>query len=146
VGLRQLDRRDAQLALEHAAEMTVAHAQLAGELGHPPAVERARADPVRRHPREPRHGVDQRPSRRQLGAAAQARPKPCVLGGGRGLEEPAAVVIRHTSRADRPAVDPRRRDAHEEESVEAGVAGVERALAHIRRQVGEGRGGGGHEG
>ena len=38
--------------------MTLAHPQLTGELGHAPAIERARPDPLRRHARQLRYRVD----------------------------------------------------------------------------------------
>ena len=144
MGLRQLERRHAELALEHAAEMAVAHAQLAGELAHAATVERAGADPVRRHPREPRHRIDDRPPGGQLRPAAEARPEAGPLGGGGGIEEPAAVVVRYPGRTDGAAVDPGRGDADEEEPIEPGVPGVERALAGRGAEEGRGDDDAGH--
>ena len=131
MGLRELERRDAELALEHPAEMAVAHTELAGELPDAAAVERARADPVGRDPCEAGDGIDDRPAGRELGPAAQTRPKAGPLSGGRGVEEPAPVVIRNAGRAHRPAVDPGGGDADEEQAVEPGVA-ASRARARRR--------------
>ena len=129
MGLRQLERRHAQLALEHPSEVAVAHPQLARELPDPAAVERSGADPVGRHPGEPRHRVDDRAPRRQLGPAAETGPEPGPLGGRGRIEEAPALVVRDPRRTDRPAIDPRGRDPDEEDPVEPGIPGVEGALA-----------------
>ena len=118
MGLRQLRRRDAELALQRAAEVPLAHAELAGQIGHAAAVERAGGDALRREPREPRDRIHQRPPRRQLGPAAEAGPVARPLGGGGGVEEPPALGIGDPRRAHRPAVDPRRGDPDEEDAVE----------------------------
>ena len=131
VRLRELHRGHAELPLQGPSEMTLADAQLAGELGHAPAIERARADAVCRHSRQPRHGVDQRPAGRQLGPAAEAGAESVPLGGRGGVEETPAIGVGHSRGTHRPAVDPRRGDADEEHPVEAGVACIQRASADV---------------
>ena len=65
---------------------------------------------------------------RDLGPAAQAGPEPRLLRGrGRG-EEAAVLELGQARRADRPAVDAGRGDAHEHTAVEAGVVGLEGAV------------------
>ena len=55
--------------------------------------------------------------------------KPASCGGGGRGEEAAVLELRRARRADRPAVDAGRGDADEEAAVEAGVAGLEGAVA-----------------
>jgi hypothetical protein len=144
VGLGQLDRRHTQLALQGATKVAVAHPELARELRNPTAIERAGANPMRGHLRQAGHGIDQRSSRSQLRPAAETGPEPRLLGRCGRFEEPPPLVIRHPGRADRPAVDPRRGNADEEDAIEARVPRVQRALADFRVQQGSAGGGACH--
>lgn len=121
-GLGQLDRRDAVLLADGPAELSRAEAQVAGErLQAPPFVQRAGLDPVGRDPGGSPHRIDRGVTGRQLGAAPQTGPESLALGQRRVGEEPATVASGRPRRADRPAIDPRRRDPHEEEAIESSV-------------------------
>ena len=104
------------------SQMAFADAKVARELRNAAVVERARRDAVRGHVREPRHRVDERATRRELGATSKTRPESGAFGRGRRLEEAAPVGVGHARRTHGTAVDPRRRDANEEEPVESRIA------------------------
>jgi hypothetical protein len=122
VRLRQLDRRDAELALHRTPELALAHAQLARQEADAASVERSGRDAHRRRSRHTVDGIHQRPPRCQLGPAPETGPKAVVLGGRGRCEKPAAIGVRHPRRADGTAVDHGRADAHEEDAVEPRVA------------------------
>ena len=129
MGLRQLHRRDTQLALQDSTQVSIADAKFAGELRHPTAVERPGSDPVCRHSGESRHRVTQGSAWCQLRPAAEARPDPARSA--EAVEEPAPLMIGDASGADRPAVNAGRGDAHEENAVEPRVTRVEGAFTHV---------------
>ena len=110
-------------------------ADLAGELGV-----------SERHLRELGNGAQPAPpcTGRQLGATAQAGPKARALGGRRGIEEAAVTVVRQARRANRPAVDMRRRDAHEKDSVKPAIACVYGELIGFAMRGRQDWGGGDH--
>ena len=66
-----------------------------------------------------------------LGAAAQAGSKPRLLRGSRTFKETARRGPRFSRRANRPAINARRLDADKEKSVETGISGRQRSVAHI---------------
>src|SRR4029077_427573 len=70
--LRELERRDAELPLERAAQVPLADAELSRQVRHGAVVERDGTDAQRGREGEARDGVDRRPPRGQLGAAAEA--------------------------------------------------------------------------
>jgi len=131
VRLRELERRCADLALESAAQMSLADTEIAGKLRDRMAVERAGGDAVGRITRQARYRINECESGGELGPASQARAEPVTLRRRGRAEEPAMVTVRHSSRADRPAVDARRDDSDEEDSVEPRVARIKRATEHI---------------
>ncbi len=122
MGLRQLDRGDAQLSLHRAAEMALAYTQLLRQLPDAMPVECSGRDAHRRGPGDPRNRIAEGPARRQLRAATQTGPEAVALGGRGGIEEPPALGIGDPRGADRTAVDPGRADADEEDAVEPGIA------------------------
>jgi len=131
VRLRKLDRRYAELSLERSPKLPARDAELARQCIHALAVERASGDACRGRLSESRNGVDSRESRRELRAAAQARSISGALRGGRIREEATVSTKRGARGADRPAVDPRRRDPDEEHAVESGVPRLECARAAV---------------
>ena len=112
--------------------MALAHAQVACEVGHALAVQRAGRDSLCREPRQPRDRVHQGTSRRQLGAAAETRAIARPLGGRGGVEEPPPVGVGDPRGAHRAAVHAGRGDPDEEDSVESHVPRAHGALADIR--------------
>ena len=120
-GLGDGDRRGAEVALEQATQLPLAHAEAVGKALHVGAVQGA--------------GLDQREGardgvggslpggkvRRGLRAAAQAGSEPGRLSRRRGGEEGDVLGLGDARRADRPAVDAGRLDAHEQAAVEPGV-------------------------
>jgi hypothetical protein len=106
--------------------MPLAHPELPREVGDRATIERTGGDAARRGAGEARDGVAGSAARRQLRAAAQARPVARPLGRCRGGEEATPLRIRHAGGTDGAAIDPRRRDADEEHAVESRVARVER--------------------
>src|SRR6266550_3275210 len=131
--LRQLERRYADLALQRAPQVTLAHAEVSREIGNVAPIQRARRNPLRRQLRQPGHGIELRlgPAGRQFGTAAQTGPESSALGGRRRIEEAAVPVVRQPRLARRPAVDVRRRDPDEEHAVEARIARVHRELIGV---------------
>src|SRR6266516_2960812 len=145
--LRESQRRHADLALERAPQVALAHAQLTRELGDAAIVQRARGDPLGGYLGEARHRAQRWSTcpRRQLGTAAQAGPKARALGGRRGIEEAAVTVVRQARRANRSAIDARRRDPDEKDAVETRVPRVHRELIGLAVDEGSGKGrSGGH--
>src|SRR5918994_2422896 len=131
MGLSQLDWGYPQLPLEHAAEVAIAYAQFASQLRHSTPVERAGGNSMCSHPSEPRHRVAHGSSRCQLRPTAETGPESGSLGRGGRFEEPASVVIRDASGANRPAVYASGGDADEEDAVESGITRVQCTLAHV---------------
>ena len=120
--LGQLDRRDAELLFDGAPELPGAQAQVGGQLVQAPTViQGTRLDPARRGLGGAAHCVDRRMAGSQLRPAAQAGPKAVALGQRPVCKEPAAVAAGTSSRADRPAIDPGRGHADEEEAVKPRV-------------------------
>ena len=111
--LQVLQRRDAELRLEDAAQVAVAHAQPRGQRcdgAGAVVAPRRRARRAAGRPAAP--GCARRPRstscsrvRRQLGPAAQAGPEARGLGLRRVAEEAAVLAPRQLHAADRPAVD-----------------------------------------
>ena len=122
LGLRQLDRRDAKLLPDGAAELARAQPQVSGQLLQAaPIIQGTRLDSRRGRAGRSAHRIDRCEAGRQLGPASQARPEPLLLRQGGVAEEPAPAASGRPRRADRPAVDPRGRDPDEEQAVEAGI-------------------------
>ena len=130
--LRQLDRGNAELLLD---------ARLSCRALNPRSpASSSRLPPSFRAPASIRHAAasGRAPDRvhrsmpgRQLGPAAQARPKPITFGQRRVRIEAAAIAPGTARRADRPAVNPRRRHPHEEKSVETSVSRSQRPVANL---------------
>src|SRR5512140_3096127 len=72
----------------------------------------------------------------QFGTAAQAGPEARAFGLRRVAEEAAVLALGRAHPADRPAVDPGRRDAGEERAVETRVPGLQCQVAVVGFQVG----------
>ena len=122
LGLRQLDRRDAKLLPDGAAELARAQPQVSRQLLQAaPIVQGARLDSRRGRAGRSAHRVDRCKAGSQLGPASQARPESPLLRQCRVAEEPAPAAGGRPRRADRPAIDPRGRDPDEEQAVEAGI-------------------------
>ena len=127
--LQVLQRRNAVLGDEDAAQVAVGDAEAPGQLGDTAvlAARRRVVDRLRRLARQRLRGVHHGPwqprSRRDLGAAFQARPEGRGLGLGRRREEATVAAHRRAHAADRAAVDAGRRDADEQLAVEARIAG-----------------------
>jgi len=133
-----LQRRDAEPVFKHAAQVAVAHAQARGQAFAHVAFCIA---PVLRVV-EPERGLLQQDGGGvfsgpvavhgcQLGAAAQAGPKPRVFRLRRVLEEAAVLAPRCAHAADRAAVDAGGRDGREELPVKARVVRAQRAVAGV---------------
>ncbi len=118
-----VDRADPVRLGEDAPQVALGDAQPAGEIGHAHGSADAHGmiDHARRVLREHVRRIHQAQARRELRTAAQARPEAGLFGrGGVGIEA-AVLTPRRAHPAHRTAVDARRRDAHEEAAVEAGV-------------------------
>jgi hypothetical protein len=127
VGLRELERRDADLVLQGTPKVAITDAQLTRQVGHASAIEPAGADPLRRLVGQPRHRVHQGQARRQLGTAAKAGPEPGPLGGRRRIEESAVVVVCHSRGTDRATIHPGGDDPDKKDAVKPRVSGIEGA-------------------
>jgi hypothetical protein len=77
---------------------------------------------VGRDVRQARDGIDDRFAGRELWPASQTGAESRAFRGGGRLEETTSFGIRDARGADRTAVDARRRDADEEQSIESRVA------------------------
>ena len=132
--LRVLDRRDAERAIEDAAQCRLVTPSRCRQRFEAAVVEHAAVDQLDGRLREALGRVDARIAGRQLRPAAQARPVPCDLRRGRAREVAAVSRARRAHAADRPAVDARRRHADEEASVEARVVRRQRAVAACRHR------------
>src|SRR5439155_1315540 len=120
--LRQLERRYADLALQRAPQVTLAHAEVSREIGNVAPIQRARRNPLRRQLRQPGHGTELRlgPAARPFGTAPRTGPEPIALGGRRRIEEAAVPVVLQPRPARRLAVDVRRSGAEEQHGGDAG--------------------------
>ena len=144
-------RGDAQLGLEHAAQVAVAHAQAGGQAGHAggfvaPGV--GRVQQARGVARQQGGGILRRPRRglrRQLRPAAQAGAEARAFGLRRVGEEAAVLAPRGLHAADRAAVDAGGGHAGEERAVEARVVRLQGAVAGVGVERGGGRVHGGHD-
>ena len=127
-------RRGAEVLHEQASELARADAESLGERidAGLVAVERAVGDQREAARHRVRRAAPGAEVGCGLGPAAQAGPEARLLGSGGGGVEPAVLEPGGTRRADRPAIDPGRGDAHEEPAVEALVACLERAVAGCR--------------
>jgi hypothetical protein len=72
VRLGQLERRNAEFALERAAQVSFAHTQLAGERGDAATVQGTCCNLTRGRVRETRYGIAQRSAGSQLGPTTKA--------------------------------------------------------------------------
>ncbi|MDT4820662.1 hypothetical protein FQZ97_538080 [compost metagenome] len=135
--LQVLQRRHAELRLEDAPQVAVAHAQAGRDLRRAgaflgPGI--GLVDQARRLQCQDARGIFGRPTgraRRQLGPAAQAGPKACGLGLGRVAEEAAVLAPRQLHAAHRPAVDAGGGHGREERAVEARVVRLHRQVAGV---------------
>ena len=134
-GLRHRDRRCAQVLVEQTSELPLAEAQARGERVHAGVVQCAELDQRQRARHAVRRAVPGGQLRRRLGTAAQAGTEPRRLRGGGGPEEPHVLTLRRSRRADRTAVDPRRRHPAEEDAVEARVPRADRAVAGVGVEI-----------
>ena len=139
---QQLNRRHAQLLVDDAADLARAELELVGDLLEARLlVEVPFLEPLHDQLRDPLRIVHRRAPRRQFRAATQAGPKAGLFGLLRRVEEAAVGRLRRLRRADRPAVDIRRRDADEEHAIEPRIAGRQRPvepaaiLVHASRYV-----------
>jgi hypothetical protein len=129
VGLGQLCRRHPELPLEGAAKVPVAYTEFMGQVRYAPAIECARCDAQCCRVGHSRNCVAQCSAWGKLRPAPETRPEAVSLGSRSRFEEPAALRIGDSSRADRPAVDHRGPYADEEDSVEPRIARSQRASA-----------------
>ncbi len=120
-GLRERDRRHAELALHRAPQVPCRHPELGRELVDGCLVQRALVDPSGRRRDEHVDRIDLCIPRRELGPAAKAGAEPGGLGERGGRVERAARPARQLRGADRAAVDARRRHTDEEHAVVAAV-------------------------
>ena len=122
-GEQQLNRRYAQLLVDDAANLPRAELELIGDLLEAGRlVELAFLQPLNDQPRDPLRVVHRRIPRCQFGTTTQARTETGALGLLRRVEKAAVGRLRCFHRADRTAIDVRRRDADEEDAVESGIA------------------------
>ena len=135
-GLRDGDRRGAEMLLEQPPQMALADAEPLGESIERRLVERAELDQRQRA----RHGVGgAAPGAeigRGLGPAAQAGAEAGFLCRGGGRKEGHILFARRARRADRPAIDAGRLHAGEEPAVEARIALRDGAIAGIVIEIG----------
>src|SRR5208337_115364 len=117
--------RRPQVLEEQAPQLPFSDAETCRELPHAAGVEGAFADEAQAARDDGRGPPPRRCAGRGLRATAQARPEPRVLCGGSAREKAHILALRRRSRADRPAVDPRRRHAGEKATVEAAVAAAQ---------------------
>src|SRR5258706_5463546 len=142
--LCKLDGRYADLALESTTQVSLADVELSRQVRHGATVERAGADANCCREGEARNGVDRRLARSELGAAAQAGAISRTLGRRGGHEEATMTRNRDSRRADRPAIDPGRDDADEEDAVEARIVRPSCTLALVRVEQEDRGDGAGH--
>ena len=130
-GLRDRDRRGAEMLAEQAPQLPLSHAEPYRQGLDIGLVEGAELDE-----REcARHGIRRAAPRaeirRRLRTAAQAGAEPRLLRGGGRRKEGHVLRKRRPRRADRATIDARGFDAGEDAAVEAGVAVAERAIAGV---------------
>ena len=120
---QQLDWGYAELAADDAADLAGAELELIGDrLDAGMLSEPSFLQTLHDQLRDSLRIVHRRASRRELGAASQARAEARLFGLLRRVEEAAVAGLGSLDAADRPAIDPGRGDADEEEAVEPRVA------------------------
>ena len=124
LGLRELDRRHAELGLGDAAQVPVADAERGREIADPRVRYRMFLDARDRRAGEPARRIDAREPGRPLRAAAQTGPVARALRGGGAREKSHVLPLRRPDRTDRPAIDAGRGYRGEEAAVEAPVTGA----------------------
>ncbi len=137
---------------KYSAHMALAHAQVRGQAGQGGglAFGHLPRDPVCPGVGQRARTVTQRPARRQLRAAAQARPEPRLLSRGRVAIKAAVGPLGQPHPAHRPAVNAGAGDPCKQLAVKARVVRAPSQVGLLVAQAcgacrgGEGGGGGGH--
>jgi hypothetical protein len=130
-GLGHADRRGAQVLQEQPPQLPPADAHAFGQALDISVVERAGLDQGQGARDGVGRAVPGAQLRRGLGPAAQAGAIAGLLGRGGAGVEGDVLAQRRAGRAHRPAIDARRPHRHEQPAVEAGVAGLDGAVANV---------------
>ncbi len=132
--LRNRDRRRTKVLKEQTSQLTFPQTQPSSHLFDtvPIAIQSAFSD----QSQSPRNRIRSSPPRSHvrscLRTAAKTRTKPRILRSRRRTKEPAILTLGRTRRTHRSAINPRRRDADEQQAVKTCVPALQRAITNLK--------------